>query len=125
MASGCSGSMKQKTPVRTSNRRNGNSNRRNSNRRNGNSKRRNSNSKRRNSNSNRRNSNRGKSNRRKSNSKRRNSNAKSAKKQRGGSPAYRFHQAEGFLSQLSDFPRDLPLFQDGDGADKNYYDVSV
>ena len=54
---------------------------------------------------------------RKSNSKR--------KGQNGGSPAYRFHQSEGFLSQLSDFPRDLPLFQEGDGTNQGYYQVSV
>ena len=120
MASGCSGSMKQNTRVTRSKRRSSNRRNRNSNRRNRNSIRRNRNSNRRNSNGNRRN---GNGNRR--NSKKRNSIANLAKKQRGGSPAYRFHQAEGFLSQLSDFPRDLPLFQDGDGADKNYYDVSV
>ena len=64
-------------------------------------------------------------NRRNQSNRRNRRRPKSRNAQKGGSPAYRFHQAEGFLSQLSDFPRDLPLFQDGDGTVTNYYDVSV
>jgi len=90
------------------------------------SRRRNTKSTRRNNNNN--NNNNGNLRRRKS-SKRKgksNNNSNSKRKgQNGGSPAYRFHQTEGFLSQLSDFPRDLPLFQEGDGTDQGYYQVSV
>jgi hypothetical protein len=44
--------------------------------------------------------------------------------QMGGSPAYRLHQQEGFLSQTNPHAKNLPLSQPGTNVNKPIYQVS-
>ena len=56
-------------------------------------------------------------------SKRRRTVRRSNNNQMGGSPAYRMHQQEGFLSQTNPHARNLPLSQPGTNVNKPIYHV--
>ena len=61
---------------------------------------------------------------RKTKSKKRRTNRNCTYGQMGGSPAYRLHQQEGFLSQTNPNARNLPLSQPGKIVSKPIYQVS-
>lgn len=61
---------------------------------------------------------------RRTKSKRRRTVRRSNNNQMGGSPAYRMHQQEGFLSQTNPHARNLPLSQPGTNVNKPIYHVS-
>ena len=60
---------------------------------------------------------------RKTKSKKRRTNRNCTYGQMGGSPAYRLHQQEGFLSQTNPYARNLPLSQPGTNVNKPIYHV--
>ena len=61
---------------------------------------------------------------RKTKSKKRRTNRNCTYGQMGGSPAYRLHQQEGFLSQTNPHAKSIPLSQPGTTVNKPIYQVS-
>ena len=62
---------------------------------------------------------------RKTKSKKRRTNRNCTYGQMGGSPAYRLHQQEGFLSQTNPHAKSVPLSQPGTTVNKPIYQVSI
>ena len=62
---------------------------------------------------------------RKTKSKKRRTNSNCTYGQMGGSPAYRLHQQEGFLSQTNPHAKSVPLSQPGTTVNKPIYQVSI
>ena len=61
---------------------------------------------------------------RKTKSKKRRTNRNCTTGQMGGSPAYRMHQQEGFLSQANPHAKSIPLSQPGTTVNKPIYQIS-